>query len=73
MRFVIERDGTVGLIQDDGSDLPDGKAKRCVIDAYRRIRFPPPDGGTVTVVYPIMFSPEDSGADVDMDAGVRHD
>jgi hypothetical protein len=29
----------------------------CVIGEYRRLRFPAPEGGTITVIYPIMFSP----------------
>ncbi len=70
VRFVIERDGSVGAISDDGSDLPNEKVKQCVAMEYRAIRFPEPQGGIVTVVYPIMFSPEDDG---DRDAGARRD
>jgi hypothetical protein len=29
----------------------------CVISAYYGLSFPQPEGGIVTVVYPIMFSP----------------
>jgi hypothetical protein len=32
---------------------------QCVIRAYYGLSFPQPEGGIVTVVYPIMFSPGD--------------
>jgi hypothetical protein len=59
VRFVIERDGTVSTTEDRGSDLPDAKVVACVVKGFGTLRFPPPDGGIVTVVYPIMFNPGD--------------
>ena len=58
-RFVIERDGSVMQVADAGSTLPDGAARRCMFDVFRSLKFPPPEGGIVTVLYPIMFSPGD--------------
>jgi hypothetical protein len=37
--------------------LPDDEAVTCVVEAFRSLHFPPPDGGLVTVVYPITFEP----------------
>ena len=39
------------------SDIPDSGVVQCVIRNYYGLSFPQPEGGIVTVVYPIMFSP----------------
>lgn len=57
VRFVIGRDGSVSNVSNGGSDLPDSGVVSCVIRAYYGLSFPQPEGGIVTVVYPIMFSP----------------
>lgn len=57
VRFIIGRDGTVSNAQNGGSDLPDSAVVSCVIGAYYGLNFPQPEGGIVTVVYPIMFQP----------------
>lgn len=53
-RFVIDRDGNVS---NGGSNLPDEETISCVLRAFYDIRFPKPEGGIVTVVYPIMLEP----------------
>ncbi|HET9933895.1 MAG TPA: AgmX/PglI C-terminal domain-containing protein [Polyangiaceae bacterium] len=58
VRFVIGLDGSVTAARDAGSDIPDSRVRDCVIDAFLKLRFPEPDGGIVTVVYPIVFQPE---------------
>jgi hypothetical protein len=60
VRFVIARDGTVSLVADGGSDLPDADVVSCVMRAFSGLQFPQPDGGVVTVNYPIVFSPDGS-------------
>jgi TonB family protein len=57
VRFVIDRDGRVSLSDLVKSTLGDEATTSCVVDGYRRLRFPKPDGGVVTVVYPVHFSP----------------
>ncbi len=57
VRFVIGRDGSVSNVANGGSDLPDSGVVSCVISAYYGLSFPQPEGGIVTVVYPIMFAP----------------
>jgi hypothetical protein len=57
VRFVIGRDGSVSNVANGGSDLPDSGVVQCVVNAYYGLSFPQPEGGIVTVVYPIMFSP----------------
>ena len=57
VRFVIGRDGAVSNVSNGGSDIPDSNVVQCVIRAYYGLSFPQPEGGIVTVVYPIMFSP----------------
>ncbi|MDF3067805.1 MAG: phosphopeptide-binding protein [Polyangiaceae bacterium] len=56
-RFVIGRDGAVSNVSNGGSDLPDSGVVSCVISAFYGLSFPQPEGGIVTVVYPIMLAP----------------
>jgi hypothetical protein len=56
VRFVIARDGSVSAVSNAGSDLPDPGVVSCVVRAFRGLSFPQPEGGIVTVVYPITFA-----------------
>jgi hypothetical protein len=47
------------LSECEKSDLPDAAVVKCVVDGFRKLQFPKPEGGIVTVVYPIVFNPED--------------
>jgi hypothetical protein len=55
VRFVIGRDGAVSNVSNGGSDLPEPSVVQCIIRAYYGLSFPEPEGGIVTVIYPIMF------------------
>ncbi len=54
--FIIGRDGTVSGT-GGGGDLPDAGVVGCVAGAFSALTFPQPDGGIVTVRYPIVFTP----------------
>jgi hypothetical protein len=56
-RFVIGRDGAVTNVANGGADLPDASVVSCVTRAFYGLSFPQPEGGIVTVTYPITFSP----------------
>jgi hypothetical protein len=56
VRFVIDRDGSVSNV-GGGGDLPDGGVVSCVSRAFYGLSFPQPEGGIVTVSYPIMLTP----------------
>jgi hypothetical protein len=55
-RFVIGSDGAVSNVSA-GGDLPDATVKSCVASAFYGLSFPKPEGGIVTVSYPIMLTP----------------
>lgn len=57
VKFVIDRSGAVSTSQDGGSDLPDQAVVSCVVRGFQNLSFPQPEGGIVTVVYPIIFTP----------------
>jgi hypothetical protein len=57
-RFLVARSGEVIRAQDAGSDLPDSAVVGCVVAAFTMLSFPAPEGGMVSVEYPIRFSPE---------------
>ena len=61
MKFVVDRSGAVSTVQDGGSDLPDQGTVGCVVRSFGNLSFPQPEGGHVTVTYPILFSPGDDG------------
>lgn len=55
-RFVIGREGAVSNVSASG-DLPDASVTSCVASAFYGISFPSPEGGIVTVSYPILLTP----------------
>jgi hypothetical protein len=57
VRFVIGREGAVSSVSNGGSDLPDASVVQCVVRAFYGLSFPPPEGGIVTVTYPLMLQP----------------
>ena len=57
VKFAIDRSGGVAMASDGGSDLPDQGVVKCVVRGFENLSFPAPEGGIVTVVYPIVFSP----------------
>ncbi len=59
MQFVIGKDGSVTSTKDNGSDIGDAKMVACIKGAFDKITFPQPEGGTVTVIYPLVFAPGD--------------
>jgi hypothetical protein len=62
VRFVIDRDGAVPAAVDGGSDLPDPEVIACVLSEFGGLTFTQPEGGIVTVIYPLVFSPTAPGA-----------
>lgn len=57
VRFLIARDGSVSSASNGGSSLPDAEVTSCVVGQFYGLSFPKPENGTVTVTYPILFSP----------------
>ena len=57
IRFLIDRDGKVSSALVAGNTLPDCAVTACVRDAFKTLTFPEPQGGIVTVVYPIFLEP----------------
>lgn len=62
-KFVIGLDGLVQSAEatTDASHpaFPDAKVEACVLKTFTALVFPKPEGGTVTVTYPLVFTPED--------------
>ena len=56
-RFLIARNGSVRESSLASSTLPDAEVVQCIVKSFTMLHFPKPNGGTVTVVYPIMLSP----------------
>ena len=55
VRFLIAEDGRVESVSKAGGDLSDEAVVRCVHDVFAGLRFPAPEGGVVSVVYPFAF------------------
>lgn len=56
LRFAIERDGHVGMAAAL-TDMPTCGVAECTRHVLRQMVFPRPEGGIVTVQYPIQFQP----------------
>ncbi len=59
IRFVIGRDGSVSSVADGGSTLADREVVSCIVRSAYVLSFPQPEGGIVTVTYPLMLAPAD--------------
>jgi Ca-activated chloride channel family protein len=57
VRFRIQTDGSPAGVANAGSDLPDSSVVSCIMRAFVGLAFPAPEGGVVTVTYPINFAP----------------
>jgi hypothetical protein len=57
VKLTIDPDGSVGVASDAGSDLPDDTVVSCVVRSFASLSFPSFASGTVTVVYPLVFTP----------------
>ncbi len=60
--FTIGRGGDVANTRVDSSTMGDTTVEQCLASSFARLTFPEPDEGTVSVVYPIVFSPEGGGS-----------
>jgi len=60
VRFVIDLSGRATGAADAGSRLKNKEVVSCVVAEFSALRFPRPEGGTVPVVYPIVFAPGDT-------------
>lgn len=57
VKMVIGRDGKVSSAADGGSDVGDAQMVACVVEDIAKVSFPQPEGGIVTVAYPLIFQP----------------
>lgn len=57
-KFVIDRSGAVSMVSTAESAIADGSVNACIARAFGNMAFPEPEGGIVTVVYPLIFSKE---------------
>ncbi|WP_437876251.1 AgmX/PglI C-terminal domain-containing protein [Sorangium sp. So ce513] len=60
--FTIDRSGAVVNARHASFDLPDAAVVSCVVRAFPALSFPPPEGGSVDVVYPLQFAPQRAAA-----------
>jgi hypothetical protein len=62
VKFTIQGDGSVSDVKSSGS-LSDEGMTSCVTKSFSGLSFPTPEGGIVSVSYPLKFSPgEDASA-----------
>lgn len=59
-KFVIGRDGSVLRSESAGSEIGDDTVESCIANAFSTLSFAQPEGGIVTVVYPIVLQPPGS-------------
>ena len=59
VRFVIARDGSVANASAS-SDLGSASVEQCITRSFFNLTFPVPEGGIITVSYPLVFTPDGS-------------
>jgi hypothetical protein len=62
IRFQIDRTGSVVQADMNGASLADAQVNACIVREFRGLKFPAPEGGTVTVTYPMVFSDGDGAS-----------
>ena len=56
--FTIGANGKVVDALTESSELSDPRVEACVVERFRRLRFPKPRGGGIMIVnYPFLFTP----------------
>jgi hypothetical protein len=58
VHFVIDLDGWVRIARLDSEDTGDPVFVACIVKQFVGLHYAEPDGGRVSVVYPVVFSPE---------------
>ena len=56
VKFVIGRDGAVSTASDAQSDMNDAEVVSCVVRSFQNLSFPQPEGGVVTVMFPVTMT-----------------
>lgn len=56
-RFVVGTDGSVVTAQESAPELGDASVSACLIGLVRKLTFPKPESGVVTVVFTLTFTP----------------
>lgn len=60
VKYTIDRSGNTVDVKDGGSSMPDAAVLSCVLRGFGNLTYPQPEGGIVTVAYPIIFTPGDA-------------
>jgi hypothetical protein len=55
VKFVIDGKGTVTTAESSRSDINDPKVISCVVGIFRKLSYPPSDGGGTKVAYRVTF------------------
>jgi hypothetical protein len=54
----LSASGRVASVSDHGSSFAEQTVIACVLDIFRNLKFPVPDGGPLSMTYPVNFSPD---------------
>ncbi len=57
VQFTIAASGAVKEANVASSTANDAKLESCLVERMKKLRFPPPKGGDITVNYPFIFKP----------------
>ncbi len=62
IQFSIGRGGDVANVRVGSSTMGDATVEQCIARSFGGLTFPEPESGTVSVTYPLTFSPEGGGS-----------
>jgi hypothetical protein len=57
VRFVVDTDGWVRTARVERDETGDATFASCIAKQFVGLEYPEPDGGRITVIYPVVFSP----------------
>lgn len=59
VKFTIDKTGRVAAASETSNTISDPEVGACVVKRFKQMKFPAPEGGDVTVLYPLVFSPRE--------------
>jgi hypothetical protein len=65
VHFVIDRDGWVRTAKLSGTELADPRVSQCIVNEFVGLRYPSPEADRISVVYPLVFMPDEGDAGTD--------
>ena len=58
VKFVISKEGFVSKAKIHSSEMDNAAVENCIVNIFKKFKFPKPEGGIVIARYSLLFSPK---------------